>query len=409
MHNVRILALLVLASSSLLASCGRTELDTYADRRDFRPPDAGTRCTSDAECDDGLLCTGVEACVDGSCQAGTPLTCDDGIDCTLDECVEAIGACQSTPDSTRCGAGLMCLVGVGCDVVTCTSDADCDDRRPCNGAETCVDGTCAPGPRPLCDDGIDCTVDECIDDAGGCVFTPNDSICDDRVFCNGAERCRATIGCLPAMPLRCDDGIDCTMDRCDEATRSCVHEGVDADGDGFASRECGGDDCDDTRRGVHPGVPERCTNGRDDDCNGRVDCEDVACLANPACGCVPTPELCADAVDNDCDGFVDCADPECAMDPVCVGCLARERCRTVADDDCDGLVNCADPDCFANPVCMGPCDPLETRCFDSRDDDCDGLVDCADPECQAREPLCSDCAPAETVCNDRRDDDCDGL
>ena len=39
------------------------------------------------------------------------------------------------------------------------------------------------------------------------------------------------------------------------------------DGDGV--RWC--DDCRDDNAGVHPGAPEVCGNGIDDDCNGAVD------------------------------------------------------------------------------------------------------------------------------------------
>jgi len=57
----------------------------------------------------------------------------------------------------------------------------------------------------------------------------------------------------------------------------------DEDGDGHIDENCrnpsgetlpiAGDDCDDTKPGVHPGVPELC-NGLDDDCDGSVDAAD---------------------------------------------------------------------------------------------------------------------------------------
>ena len=44
----------------------------------------------------------------------------------------------------------------------CTSDVECDDGIFCNGAETCMDGTCRPGTDP-CPAGTECIedVDEC--------------------------------------------------------------------------------------------------------------------------------------------------------------------------------------------------------------------------------------------------------
>ena len=50
-------------------------------------------CTSDAACDDGLFCNGVETCGGAGCQAGTPVACDDGDTCTADACDEATDAC----------------------------------------------------------------------------------------------------------------------------------------------------------------------------------------------------------------------------------------------------------------------------------------------------------------------------
>ncbi|UCF37304.1 MAG: hypothetical protein JSU96_00025, partial [Acidobacteriota bacterium] len=71
---------------------------------------------------------------------------------------------------------------------------------------------------------------------------------------------------------------------------------------------------------------EICDNGRDDDRDGYVDCDDADCSQSPACagGCVPTAETCGDGVDNDCDGVTDCADGDCAGD---VACAEELRCR----------------------------------------------------------------------------------
>lgn len=61
-------------------------------------------CTTDADCDDSVVCNGFEFCQfggpgrAGTCQDGTPITCDDGDDCTRDACVPASGGCTATPD-----------------------------------------------------------------------------------------------------------------------------------------------------------------------------------------------------------------------------------------------------------------------------------------------------------------------
>jgi hypothetical protein len=43
----------------------------------------------------------------------------------------------------------------------------CDDSDPTTIADTCVSGTCVPGPEPDCDDGDPCTMDA-LDPAEGC-------------------------------------------------------------------------------------------------------------------------------------------------------------------------------------------------------------------------------------------------
>jgi len=51
--------------------------------------------------------------------------------------------------------------------------------------------------------------------------------------------------------------------------------GPDDDGDGHASEEHGGDDCDDGNPDVHPDAREQLANGLDDDCDGTVDTIDA--------------------------------------------------------------------------------------------------------------------------------------
>ncbi len=53
-----------------------------------------------------------------------------------------------------------------------------------------------------------------------------------------------------------------------------------------------------------------CSDGIDDDGNGRVDCMDALCKNGPECPHVP-PEICNNLLDDDSDGFPDCEDDEC--------------------------------------------------------------------------------------------------
>jgi hypothetical protein len=63
-------------------------------------------------------------------------------------------------------------------------------------------------------------------------------------------------------------------------------------------------------------------------------------------------EDCHNAIDDDCDGKVDCDDPDCQP---CV----ESNCSDGIDDDGDGLVDCADPDCAPQ---QDGCGPLEGPC-----------------------------------------------
>lgn len=85
-----------------------------------------------------------------------------------------------------------------------------------------------------------------------------------------------------AVDADCDDGDPCTQDAC--RTGACIRVPLDADADGSVSSLCGGDDCDDARRDVHPGAAEGppgspdCGDGVDNDCDGAVDLVEQACL-----------------------------------------------------------------------------------------------------------------------------------
>ncbi|MFH1107906.1 MAG: IPTL-CTERM sorting domain-containing protein [Planctomycetota bacterium] len=89
---------------------------------------------------------------------------------------------------------------------------------------------------------------------------------DDGLFCNGLESCESG-SCVVTPPPNCDDGNDCTVDSCNEATRSCDDMAV-----------CGAC-CDAWIGECHDAVPQA-----DCDCpscawTGGRDCADVACKA----------------------------------------------------------------------------------------------------------------------------------
>lgn len=144
-----------------------------------------------------------------------------------------------------------------------------------------------------CDDRVDCTVDECI--FGRCENTPDDTLCDDGLQCNGDEICHMRDGCKAGDTfMGCYDEDPCTMDVCVEGapgmSYTCTHPPLDRDGDEHVDDHCGGDDCNDMNPDVYPGSGELCFDEKDNDCDDLIDAEDaVDCaLDNDTC---ETPDV----------------------------------------------------------------------------------------------------------------------
>jgi hypothetical protein len=98
------------------------------------------QCSTNADCDDGRVCNGVERCgADRQCVPGTPVACDDGVSCTRDQCLEPSGSCTSMPDDALCPAGARCGDGeawVGCRSVCPSGNPDvCDTLLQCGCGE----------------------------------------------------------------------------------------------------------------------------------------------------------------------------------------------------------------------------------------------------------------------------------
>ncbi len=72
-------------------------------------------------------------------------------------------------------------------------------------------------------------------------------------------------------------------------------------------------------------------------------------------------EKCGDGRDNDGDKKVDCDDPDCASDSAC---QVEEICNDGIDNDGDYKVDCEDPDCAYDDACMAPVCEGDRLCFD---------------------------------------------
>lgn len=147
-------------------------------------------CTVNGDCDDLQFCNGVETCVAGACVAGTAPNCADAVACTSDSCNEGTDSCDHIPNNAACSNGLFC-----------------DGNETCNATLGCLSGT-----APNCNDSIACTADSCNEGTDSCNNTPNNALCDDGLFCNGAEQCTGGVGCTagsdPCGGAGCDEGTD---------------------------------------------------------------------------------------------------------------------------------------------------------------------------------------------------------
>ncbi len=83
----------------------------------------------------------------------------------------------------------------------CSGDPECDDGDPCNGAETCVGGSCQGGSEPPCQNGDGCCPSGCDsgnddDCAGGCVNpggAPKGASCTGDIDCC-SNKCKGKAG-----------------------------------------------------------------------------------------------------------------------------------------------------------------------------------------------------------------------
>ena len=298
----------------------------------------------DALCDDALFCNGAETCEGLSgCQAGIPPELDDGVACTLDECDEENDIVIHTPD-----------------------DNYCDDALFCNGVEWCSETLdCQAGTPPSVDDGVGCTVDNCDEELNIITHTPDDSRCDDTLFCNGVEWCDSVLDCQAGTPPSVDDGVGCTVDNCDEEEDTVTHTPDDSFcWDGLWCN--GAEYC-------HPQTD--CQNGEAPDCNDGIDCTNDYCdegvdLTDNQGTCEHDTEPCECTLNEHCDDGNPCTDDFCNE---------QYECENIADDTniCDDGFWCTIDDRCSDGSCIADARPVDdgVSCtHDSCDEDEDAVL-----------------------------------
>lgn len=189
-----------------------------------------------------------------------------------------------------------------------------------------------------------------------------------------------------------------------------------------------------------------CSNGADDDADGKIDCQDSGCASasncipqyncGAACGTItnvtntstiscPTGLTCqnnkcyssncqesasvgncGDNLDNDFDNTIDCSDSSCSTSNNCIeSSTLVSSCKDNKDNDLDGQIDCQDSGCATYCSNLGPESSSNNNCADGMDNDGDGFTDCFDPLCGPA-TSCQE-NPTNNNCADSIDNDWD--
>jgi hypothetical protein len=347
-------------------------VDNDCDRRvDCDDPDCASNpaccvpvpevCTDgvDNDCDRRVDCDDPDCLSDPNCCVPSPEVCTDGVDNDCDGGTDCSDAdCLDDPACITCRPE-VCWDGVDndCDTIVDCEDSDCLGHPSC---EECFPEVCDDNLDNDCDGAVDCEDADCADDPY--CLNRNDTCTDAREIELFGTYFGSTAGYANDYTGSCaGNGPDAVFYGYNATTR-CVE--IDTLGSSWdtviyvrRSRCVGGTEigCNDDYPGyglqsrlrfdsLEPGlyfifvdgwsssnfgeyvlnvrecsaVREICYNGRDDDGDGWIDCEDPDCASDPNCLCEPFETSCWDGRDNDCDGMFDCEDPECWDDPWCM-------------------------------------------------------------------------------------------
>jgi hypothetical protein len=287
----------------------------------------------------------------------------------------------------------------------------CNDNLYCNGVETCsVNGAgpsgCVDGTPVACPtDGIACTVDACSEATQGCTYTPTNTLCTNGQFCVAtAGGCQSGAPCANAG--QCQDGNLCN------GVEACVN-GACAPGTAVSCNDsvsCTADSCD-PGTGACSHVPNDLACGDGLACNGIETC-------NPASGCTAGVEV-------NCNDGVSCTSDTCS-EPT--GTCSHVTNNYMCDDGqvCNGAEVCnAGSGCQAGPAYTCPtsgvscatnvCDPVLNGCKPITNNAacpcgqvCDATRGCGNfctvKTCQGKVYECGDCQDNDNDCRLDSDD-----
>ncbi len=331
-----------------------------------------------ADCSDNNECTVDDICASGSCQPGDTRVCNDNNVCTEDSCIGTkAGGCEFVPVTAICAQPY-------CDGLTF------------HAASMCSGTTCPDQVLTNCDDGNQCTVDQCT--TGGCINTFQTGSCDDGNPCTAGDTCLET-GCM-GTPYTCEPSGECVQSSSCNGDGTCSETpfgyGQPCSSD---SNPCTGDFCDGFGTCTHTALEDGticddnnlCTSGGT--CSGGVcsDGNDVLCTAIDDCHvageCDPLTGNCSNPAAPD---GTDCDDGDpCTLDDVCSqGECAGPRPFECPEVQCQGPGTCNSTtgECSYVPLADGdPCDDMNP---------CTQRDVCSRGECRGLDPI--DCSPVDT-------------
>ena len=256
----------------------------------------------------------------------------------------------------------------------------CDDNNLCTADAstwTATTSRCDCTHTPVdCDDGNACTADGCTP-AQGCVYTAvgSGALCDDGDACTLGDQCDGEGGCLGTSiagccrtDAHCHDGDACTIDTCSDG--ECVHT------EDAGNPSCNAGTC-------LPGVPA-CSDGCDNDNDGRVDGDDVECTG---------------ALDNDESSF-STGIPGDNLDTVFQDCFFDGNSGVSPNEDCEIHVCCllGAPDQASCPIGAAQYNPSE--CSQPQSTTCQNYCEALTPTGCDCFGCCTMCDPASNTCFD---------
>lgn len=383
-------------------------------------------------CNDDDACTLIDTCnAQGQCVGSTPLTCNDGKECTSDSCNAATGCVFANKANTEtCNDGNLCTT-----VDKCDGQGACvgSGSLSCNDGNVCTSDSCDPSvgckytnatSATSCDDGSLCTTNDKCNGAGGCAGTPKvcDAAADDchaPGTCNPADGVCSAGAALPNGSL-CNDDNACTrVDTCQSG--SCV---------GSSPIVCDATEC----RNAGACDPDTGTCGGTPKANGTACSDFNVCTLTDSCqngSCIGTGSLSCDDGDpctiDSCDARTGCTHTPAATGTACDdgnACTTASQCNAgkcvaVANLDCSDDDPCSVDRCDPTIGCVDEDAPNGTRCDDgnlcTQVDGCQAgacvgsfpVVCAASDQCHlagACNPLTGQCsnpvAPPQTACND---------